>query len=93
MKIDNTKKGRCLADIYNNPEPRRYEIAKRAADRVCMCKFCDGYLCPSTPCDKPELPCRHWRMALYGALVALEDLPLETLGRMQERKDNAKGKK
>ena len=81
MTTDNTKKERCLDDIYNRPNPQHYEIATEAADRVCLCNACDGYLCPSTPCDKPGLPCRHWRTALYGALVALD---------IQERKDNTK---
>lgn len=81
MKTDDTKKERCLDEIYNRPNPQHYEIATEAADRVCMCKYCNGYLFPSTPCDKPKLPCRHWRQALYGALVALD---------IQERKDNTK---
>lgn len=71
-------------------EKQREDIAASAASQWARCYKCDGIRRDNgATCSKElHLTCPTYRDAYKGALIALE-----TLGRWQKRKDNAKGKK
>ena len=66
----------------------RENIAGGIATTYAACWQCNGIREGGATCKKPHNTCLIWFYAFSGALMALE-----TLGRMQEWKDNAKGKK